>query len=112
MHVQQSHAAMPRDPIQFLEPDVGMAFGKKQKERRVLGKGVGELDVAGAGIVESCVLRVVSWAWSVERGASTLRSAATEDGWSVSRIRGRGRQGSHLTPALSPTRRGGQIKRK
>ena len=48
MDVQQGHTALADDPIEFLEPDVGMAFLEDEEEGGVLREGVGEFDVTGA----------------------------------------------------------------
>src|SRR5579884_92129 len=46
MHIQQSHAAMLSDPVQFSKPDFRRLLPQQDKERKILGKRVRNLDVA------------------------------------------------------------------
>ena len=45
--VDQGHAAVPGNPIQFAEPKIGGRLAEEEEEGVVLGEGVGQFDVAG-----------------------------------------------------------------
>jgi len=49
MDIEQRHATAFSDPIEFPGPDRFVRFFEEEEEGRVLGEGVGEFDVAGAG---------------------------------------------------------------
>src|SRR5262249_53588839 len=53
MHIQQRHAAVLGDPIEFLEPNVGVALPEEQEQCRVLWQRVRQLDVAVSPHVRS-----------------------------------------------------------
>ena len=49
MDIDQRHAAVLGDPVQFLKPDGRSLFAQEQEERGILGEGVREFDIAVGG---------------------------------------------------------------
>jgi hypothetical protein len=50
MHIEQGQTAVLGNPVQLLEPDIGMALLQEQEQGGILRESVGEFDVATARI--------------------------------------------------------------
>jgi hypothetical protein len=48
MDIDQGHAGMARDPVEFGDPDLRGSLSQEQEEGGILGQRVGKFDVAGA----------------------------------------------------------------
>ena len=48
MDIDERHAAMANDPVEFLEPDIGVALAQQEKQGGVLRECIGEFHVAGS----------------------------------------------------------------